>query len=73
VSVWASARVPSKAVSARHADSARKHVARLRRPLAGPDIKIKIPQRIHTLGDWFPAFARKTSLMELKQLWLMSR
>ena len=46
---------PSKAISARHGKSARKSFTRLLRPLAGPDITMKIPQRIHTLADRVPA------------------
>src|SRR5882757_8295570 len=49
VSVWARARVPPSAVSARQGNSARKALARLVRPLAGPDTTIKIPQRNHLL------------------------
>jgi hypothetical protein len=68
--------VLSNAISPRHGNSARKALTRLRRPLAGPDITIKLLQRIHTLGDRVPRTreraGRKTSLMELKQLWLMS-
>ena len=69
--------VIATAISARHANSARKVVARLRRPLAGPVITIEILQQIHTLADRVPCArepaSRKTSLTELKQLWLMTR
>src|SRR3984885_6461230 len=54
VSVWACATPCSNAISARHAKAARKIVARLRRPLAGPVITIKILQQIHTLADRVP-------------------
>src|ERR1700692_4464091 len=76
VTVWAAAWVLSKVISARHANSARNVIARLRRPVAGPDITMEIPQQIHTLADQIPARRRaawKTSLTDLKQLWLMSR
>src|SRR5450631_4399871 len=80
VRVWARAKVASNAVSARieprHGNNARKVIARLRRPLAGPDITIKIPQPNHLLRKRFPAprepaSREKTSLTELKQVWLM--
>jgi arabinose-5-phosphate isomerase len=76
VTVWARAGVPSKAISASHGKAARKTFTRLLRPLAGPAITMKILQRIHTLADQVPGQREtgpKTSLMELKQLWLMSR
>src|ERR1700736_1643154 len=50
VTVWALARVPVRAVSARQGNSARKRATRHDRPLAGPAITIKILQRIHLLG-----------------------
>src|SRR3984893_4140142 len=58
VRVWARAEVASNAVSARiaprHGHNARKVIARLRRPLAGPDITIEIPQPNHLLRQRFP-------------------
>jgi hypothetical protein len=52
-------------------------VARLRRPVAGPDITMNKLQQIHLLNDLAPAAREggdgKTSLTELKQLWLMGR
>ena len=74
--VWATTRVVSHATSPRHGNSARSSNAQ-RRPLAGPDIKMGILQRIHTLADRVPTTPEyapwKTSLTELKQLWLRSR
>jgi hypothetical protein len=55
-------------ISARHGTAARNKVPRLRRPVDGLGIKIKIPQRSHTLAN--QAFGRlqaagaKTSLTE---------
>ena len=54
VIVWATAGGLLSATRARHANSARNVTARLRRPVAGPDITMEIPQRIHTLGEWVP-------------------
>src|SRR5450631_125190 len=80
VRVWPWAKAASNAVSARigprHGHNARKVIARLRRPLAGPDITMKIPQPNHLLRKRFPAprepaSREKTSLTELKQVWLM--
>jgi hypothetical protein len=76
VSVCASASGAPKAISAGHAKKAPKTNTRLQRPVAGPDITVRIPQRIHTLDVLVPDAALacwKTSLTELKQLWLMSR
>src|ERR1700739_2252898 len=76
VTVWAAAGDLLRVISARHANSARNVIARLRRSATGPDITMEIPQPIHILADRIPArrtTAWKTSLTELKQLWLMSR
>src|SRR6266849_8166776 len=79
VRVWARAKVASNAVNARigprHGQNAPKVIARRRRPLAGPDITMKIPQSNHLLRQRFPAprepaSREKTSLTELKQVWL---
>jgi hypothetical protein len=62
--LWACAGVWSKAISAaqlnvrrvsvRHGNDARELDARSRRPVTGPDITIKILQRIQSLGDQAP-------------------
>jgi len=49
VRVWACAQGVSNAISARHGKTARTAMARLLRPVAGPDPTMRIPQRIHTL------------------------
>jgi hypothetical protein len=72
VTVWALAHPPER-VSARQGNSARKAIARHLRPLAGPAITTKIPQQIHLLRRRTQEAPLKTSLMELKQLWLMGR
>jgi hypothetical protein len=54
VSVWAWLAAPSPTISARHAEAAQEMIARFRRPRAGPDITIEIPQQIHTLADRVP-------------------
>src|SRR5258708_29925007 len=45
VTVWACAAVPRRAISARHGKAARRIIARLLRPLAGPAITIKLLQQ----------------------------
>src|SRR5882724_8885251 len=59
VSVWAWAKRTSNATSARtnarHGDTGRKDLARLQRPLAGPEITIKIPQPNHSFKRRVPA------------------
>jgi hypothetical protein len=74
VNVCAGVSGAPRAISAGHAKKARKAIARLRRPVAGPDFTTRIPQRIHALDVPVPEPALaswKTSLTELKQLWLM--
>jgi hypothetical protein len=41
-------------ISNRHGEAARNRVTRLRRPAAGPDITVKIPQQIHMLDNPAP-------------------
>src|SRR3954467_14026298 len=64
----------SRAISARHGKNTRKALTRLRRPVAGPDITAEELQRNQVHADEFQGRVRpspKSSLMELKQLWLM--
>jgi len=66
VSVWAWAKRASNAtsarISARHGDTARKDLARLRRPLAGPEITMKIPQPNHSFKQRVPAPRERASM-----------
>jgi hypothetical protein len=73
VTVCALAAVPDNAISARHGKAARKTRARLFRPVAGPAITIEILQQKQLLDRHPREPARNAPLMELKQLWLMSR
>src|SRR3954453_15131500 len=57
VSVCACARVGLAAMSARQAERARKALARLWRPGAGPDITTELLQQSHTLEHRVPASA----------------
>src|SRR3954464_13843461 len=72
VKVWADAPW-FRPISTRHAETARKSPARLWRPVAGPDFTIGKLQHYQNLGGEVPSRCGTLSLMELKQLWLMSR
>src|SRR3954470_1287424 len=73
VRLWAATGLLSSAVSSRHGKAARKAYARLLRPLPGGDPTTELLQRNQILRRQPPANRRDPSLMELKQLWLMTR
>src|SRR4029079_265209 len=61
VSVWAEVSAAAKTISTGHARAARKAIARLRRPVAGPGVTIGIPHQFHTLDV---PFQNRAGLLE---------